>query len=60
MSNRREAHHPSELERKVKEVRNAITNKGNHPDHHDKMLWKLYHEWPTLYHAIMNLIEEDK
>ena len=42
----------------VERLRKAIQDEGPHPPHHRRKLEQLRREWPTLYNAIMGLINE--
>lgn len=39
----------------IDRIRRAVTDPGRHPDYHRHQLERLRTEWPTLYHAIMDL-----
>ena len=45
-------------DRKIERVRRAIKNPGNHPDYHAKQMFRLMNEWPTLFYAVMELIDD--
>jgi hypothetical protein len=37
-------------------VYDALTDKGNHPDHHDHIMRELSTKWPVLYKALKQLV----
>ena len=37
-------------------VYNALTDKGNHPDHHDHIMRELSTKWPVLHNALKQLV----
>lgn len=41
----------------MKKIANALMDKGSHPKHHDYMIRELQNKWPTLYKALMDLVE---
>lgn len=41
----------------MKKIANALMDTGSHPKHHDYMIRELQNKWPTLYKALMDLVE---
>jgi hypothetical protein len=48
---------PTEISLAIIQIRNAILNEGPSPSHHREVMETFRREWPTLYHAIMRLIQ---
>lgn len=46
-----------EIDLAILGIRHAILNEGVNPEYHRDAVRRLEHEWPTLYHAIMRLIQ---
>lgn len=46
-------------ERKIERVRRAIKNPGVRPDYHAGQMFRLMTEWPTLFYAVMELIDDE-
>lgn len=48
---------PSEISLAILQIRTAILNEGPRPDVHREIMAAFRREWPTLYHAVMRLIQ---
>ena len=46
-------------DRKIERVRRAIKDPGVRPDYHSKQMFRLMHEWPVLFYAVMELIDDE-
>lgn len=49
-----------ELRERVERVRRAFLDEGAYPPYHRRKLEQLSREWPTLYNAIMGLLNEPR
>lgn len=49
----------ADKDRKIERVRRAIKNPGARPDYHSKQMLRLMTEWPALFYAVMELIDEN-
>lgn len=47
------------LELAIDRIRRAWLDKGSHPDYHDATKARLQREWPRLYIAIADLIDQE-
>lgn len=45
------------LDQAILAIRGAILNEGMNPEYHREVMRTLQEEWPTLYRAVMRLIE---
>lgn len=45
-----------QFDRAVLDVVTAITNKGSHPDYHDKIQREHSSQWPVLWYALYEVI----
>jgi len=42
----------------IHQIQTAILNPGTHPDYHWQQLSELRRNWPTLFNAIMNTLDQ--